>query len=395
MSGWDSISSFILLPELKLLSHWQPHKFRTQYRVEKVSEFEICPKCATKSSSVHDRRWVKVQDQPIRGSGICLQILKRRFRCPSCRKVFTEPVGGIQKGYKTTQRFRRGVKWACENFADLKRVQRAYNCSSWLVYKVFYEQLELKLRERQNQPWPTTVGIDEHSFRRNKTLGVTEFATLIADYKHHRIFELVHGKTANGIKHDLGHIAGRELVQNVVLDLCDPFKKFAREHFPNATIVADKFHVLRLLNGAINSRRKEITGDKRSNPIRKLLLRSGITLKVFEKRALYRWLEDYPEIKEVYHFKEALFGLYRTHGLERATKAFTGLTDRMALSKLPEIKTMRKTLMKWRKEILAYFHEKLTNGKTEGYNRLAKLYQYRAFGFKSFKNYRLRLLNAC
>lgn len=395
MSQWDSIARLVLLPELNLVNKWQPGKFRTDYKTIKESEFEICPKCATKSSSVHDRRWVKVQDQPIRGSGVFLHILKRRFRCPNCKKVFTEPVQGISKGYKTTQRYRRGIKWACENFADLKRVQRAYSCSAWLVYKVFYEQLALKLKERQNQPWPSTIGIDEHSFRRDKKLGVTEFATLIADYSHNRIFELVLGKTANGIKHDLGHIDGRENVKNVVLDLCDPFKKFAREHFPNANVVADKFHVLRLLNGAINSRRKEITGDKRSNPIRKLLLRSGKNLKYFEKVALYKWLEEHAELKEIYHFKESLFGFYRINGFERATNAFTGLTDRMATSNLPEIKTLRKTLMKWRKEILAYFLQKLTNGKTEGYNRLAKLYQYRAFGFKSFKNYRLRLLNAC
>ncbi|MBK9039685.1 MAG: transposase [Bdellovibrionales bacterium] len=66
----------------------------------------------------------------------------------------------------------------------------------------------------------------------------------------------------------------------------------------------------------------------------------------------------------------------------------------MAKSSLKEIIKLRKTLMKWRKEILNYFVTGLTNGKTEGYNRLAKLYQYRAFGYRSFFNYRLRLLNA-
>ena len=125
MSRWKNIARFILLPELKLLNNWQPGKFRTHYKAEKESEFEVCPKCAVKSFSVHDRRWVKVKDQPIRGSGIYLHIQKRRFRCPNCKKVFTEPVQGIAKGYKTTQRFRRGVRWACENYADLKRVQRA------------------------------------------------------------------------------------------------------------------------------------------------------------------------------------------------------------------------------------------------------------------------------
>src|SRR5437868_14738949 len=94
---WESINQAIILPELKLLSKWQPHRFRTHYKCAKESSFEVCPKCATRSSSVHDRRWVKVADQPVRGGGIYLKILKRRFRCPGCKKVFTEPVSGIRK----------------------------------------------------------------------------------------------------------------------------------------------------------------------------------------------------------------------------------------------------------------------------------------------------------
>lgn len=74
---------------------------------------------------------------------------------------------------------------------------------------------------------------------------------------------------------------------------------------------------------------------------------------------------------------------------------FTHMTDAMAHSSLNEIKTLRKTFLKWRNEILAYFETGLTNGRTEGYNNLAKLVQKRAFGYKNFKNYRLRLLNCC
>ena len=143
-STWKSTDKFILLPELKILSHWQSDKFRTHYKCIKESKFEVCPKCATPSTSVHDRRWVKVIDQPIRGSGVALKILKRRFRCPNCKKVFTEPLNGVRKGFKTTERYRRGLRWACENFKDLKRVQKAYSCSAWLTHKVFYEQLEIK-----------------------------------------------------------------------------------------------------------------------------------------------------------------------------------------------------------------------------------------------------------
>lgn len=388
---WSSTSKFILLPELKIISHWQSDKFRTQYKCAKESDFEVCPKCAVKSYSVHDRRWVQVQDAPIRGAGIYLKILKRRFRCPSCKKVFTEPVSGIRKGFKTTHRYRRGLRWACENFIDLKRVQRAYGCSAGLVYKVYYEQLELKLRERKNNPWPSTIGIDEHSFRRG--FRQMHFATILVDYTNKKIFELANGKTADGLAADFAHIQGKENVKNVVLDMSDPFKKFAKNHFPNAKIIADHFHVVRLLNPAINKARTEITGDQRSNPIRKLLLFNGKRLEYFERRALYQWLDHHPKMKELYHFKEAMHGLYRCRGYNRAKRALCALLDRMAGSELKEIQKLRKTLMKWKNEILNYFATGITNGRTEGFNNLAKLLQKRAFGFKSFKNYRLRLLS--
>lgn len=388
---WKSTEKFILLPELNLLTHYQSDKFRTHYKCSKESDFEVCPKCATKSYSVHDRRWVSVQDQPIRGSGIYLRILKRRFRCPSCKKVFTEPIPGIRKGFKTTERYRRGIRWACENFKDLKSVQTAFGCSAGLVYKTFYEQLALKLRERENNPWPSRIGIDEHSWLRGRS--GRSFVSLIVNYDNKKIFEAVEGKTALGLTECLSHIPGRERVKEVALDLCDPFKKFAREMFPNARIVADHFHVVRLLNPALNKARTEVTGDKRSHPGRKLLLMNGSRLEYFERRALHQWLEHHPKLKEIYLFKEAIHRFYRMRGFDKAARALTKLTDQMALSKLDEIKTFRRTLMSWRKEILNYFINRTTNARTEGFNNLAKLLQKRAFGFRSFFNYRLRLLS--
>jgi transposase len=251
--------------------------------------------------------------------------------------------------------------------------------------------LELKLRERSNLPWPATIGIDEHSWLKGRQ--GRSFVSMIVDYKAKRIFETVEGKTAIGLTEKLSHIPGRENVKNVVLDLADPFKKFARENFPNALVIADHFHVVRLLNPAINKARTEITGDKRSNPVRRLLLMNSQKLEYFEKKALWEWLEHHPKVKELYSVKENLHRLYRTRGHDKAARALTALTDQMALSNLKEIKTLRRTLMAWRNEILNYFKTGLTNGRTEGFNNLAKLLQKRAFGFRSFTNYRLRLLS--
>jgi transposase len=69
----------------------------------------------------------------------------------------------------------------------------------------------------------------------------------------------------------------------IVMNLFNPFRNIAHRYFKNALFVADKFHVLRLLNPAINRRRKEITGDRRTHPIRRLLLRNGKRLEYFER----------------------------------------------------------------------------------------------------------------
>jgi len=94
-------------------------------------------------------------------------------------------------------------------------------------------------------------------------------------------------------------------------------------------------------------------------------------------------------------YRECLFGFYRIHGHDNAAKVLTRITDSMAHPLLPEIKTLRRTLMKWRNEILNYFKNRITNARTEGFNNVAKVVQRRAYGVKSFKMYRLRYLSAC
>ncbi|PIK14328.1 transposase family protein [Halobacteriovorax sp. JY17] len=133
-----------------------------EFECHKTNEFEVCPKCATKSYKVHDRVFVHIKDIPIRNKLIFLKIKKRRFKCPSCKSVFREPIPGIKKGFKTTQRFRSHIRWCASNFSDLKRVTKQLQCSSWLVYTAFYEQLKLENKKWQNE-WSSTIGVDEHS----------------------------------------------------------------------------------------------------------------------------------------------------------------------------------------------------------------------------------------
>jgi transposase len=389
---WSKLSHHLLLPELEMIEVFSGRRTWVHYRVRSTAKDALCPRCPTLSSSVYDRRQTKVKDAPIRDQIVFLIIEKRRFWCKNCRKPFTEYIPGIKKGSRTTERFKRAVLWACENFVDLERVQRAYRVSAGYVFKTLYTRLDEKLRMRQ-YPWPSTIGIDEHSFKRLK--GRTEFASIFVDYPNKRVFELAQGKTTADLLGQLAHIEGRENVKNAIVDLCDPFKNFVQSHFPNAKIIADKFHVLRLITPAIIKKRYEVTGTRADSKARRLLLCSSHKLDHWERKAIWDYLDRYPDLQELYRWKERLHKFYRTRGYYRAHLALREMCDEMALSLLPEIKTLRRTLMKWREEILNYFLTGLTNGRTEGYNNLAKLVQKRAFGYKNFRNYRLRLLSCC
>ena len=228
----SSLSRFIVLPELKIAHVTKIGVATCLIECHRLRKPEYCPRCAAESSSTYDHRYVRVKDTPIHGHGIVLRVKKRRLWCKPCGLPFTEPVPGVRKGFSHTERYGRALRFACDRYSSLKQVQKDYRCSPGFLYKTYYRHLELRAKQQQ-YPWPKVIGIDEHSFKRNKQYGNTEFASLIVDHSNKRVMEVCEGKTTAGLEEQLKHIPGRENVKFATLDLCDPFKNFVRNFFPN------------------------------------------------------------------------------------------------------------------------------------------------------------------
>jgi transposase len=302
-------------------------------------------------------------------------------------------VSGVLPKQRSTQRFKRTLLWATERFSSLKDVKDTYKCSNSLIYKTVFEQLELKCREYQ-YPWPEKIGIDEHFFSRSQGMD-KKFFTVFTDLKNHRVREAVLGRATADVRAKITHIEGRERVKWVAIDMSDTYRSLVKNHFPNAEIVADKFHVLRLLGPALRRRRIEITGDRRTLRIKRLLQKNRHRLSYFERQDVDRWLSDHPVLNEVYRMKERMHEVYRTKGYSRARIGLERLILQAKASTVPEIQTLARTLQSWKEEILNYFRTGITNAMTEGFNRVASLVKNRAFGYKNADNYRLRYLSAC
>ena len=386
----------LILPHLEVSRFF--HAQRTLYaECHTVRRPMACPVCASLCSQIYDKRLVSLRDEKIRQFQVVLKVWKKRYFCPQCKKPKTEPIDGVLPKRRYTQRFRKQIYRFCEQFSSLEQVRQEMKCSKDLIYRSYYEALDLEERKRF-RAFPDAIGLDEHSYRRLKhhgSYGATEYAVMVVDHRKKRAIEVVEGKSCAALESSLTHVSHRDRVKWVTLDLCDPFKKFARSYFPQAELIADKFHVLRLLNGPLNQARKAVTGDRRSLRIRTDLLRSRFKLDYKRKREIDRFLEPFDELREIYQWKERLHGFYRIRGAGRARRAMIKMLDEMALSEVNAIRRLRKTLKKWFQEILNYFKTRLTNARVEGFNNVAKTVKKRAYGFRSFKNYRLRVLNAC
>ncbi len=298
--------------------------------IKKRNDFEICPRCAEKSSVQCGKVHVMIREAPLREKPLWLRIEKHRYYCKRCRKPFTEPVEGIWPRRRSTTHFRKVVASACDYYTNLSLVRIHHSCSSGFLYKVHYETLKNKLRERINIPWPKILGIDEHFFTRRN--GYAEFATVFCDLKKRRLFEICKGKDTQSISEIIDQYPGRENVEVVVIDLSNGYRGIVKKMFPNARIIADKFHVLRLLTPAMMKLRKQINGNKLELKQRRLLLRNRDDLKYFEKLEMDKFLEKHPELEELYLFKERLRMFYKCRNHRQARRHLTLFLEDLAKS---------------------------------------------------------------
>jgi transposase len=253
-----------------------------------------------------------------------------------------------------------------------------------------------KANERLSLDCPVVLGIDEHTLHKKK-----QFATTFCDLGKRRIFDIVQGKAATDLEGFLSQLNGREKVKMVCIDLCSAFRSLVRRYFPNAILVADRFHVVRLvLHHFIQLARNLAPAAFLRRGIGGLLRKEPKRLTPSERDRLEMVFKNHPVLRPVH---AEMHDLRRLLNKKHQTAA---RTKHLILKLLSHIKkyraeahapmqTLAKTLQSWRCEIAAMWRFTKNNGITEGFHRKMKLIQRRAYGFRNFQNYRLRVIASC
>jgi transposase len=113
-----------------------------------------------------------------------------------------------------------------------------------------------------------------------------------------------------------------------------------------------------------------------------------------------RLFENHPAIKAIYEQMHALRTLMKhkrqsKKQCRRHVKALLSHIHRLKHSALAPLQTLARTLTQWLEPIALMWRFSKNNAITEGFHRKMKLIQRRAYGFKNFNNYRLRVIAQC
>jgi transposase len=365
------------MPELRIL--WQRElEDRFEVRVMYGREAATCPRCGEGTAREHDRREQRKQDRRLRDKLVLLMLVKRRFRCYRCGKVFTEPDEVFGPRRRSSFRFR-------EYLGQEALHQTVRRCVA--------EEIGRRLRGREAKETPEFMGLDEYSVS-----GRRLYHTAICNLVDGEVMEVVEGQGQQRVKEYLDRLSQPERVKAVAMDMHEPFRQAVRMCLPWSKVVADKFHLIRHINGAVDKVRSDLQGGNSRGKRRDLfqsrytLLKGGERLIDREKERLNALFSHYPELKKAWELKESFRTWYRETDRSRAEEGLRLLEREIRNSSLPAFKQLLPMLTNWREEILNYFDHRITNGFVEGKNNRIKTIKRMAYGYRNMDTFRLRIL---
>lgn len=358
---------------------------------------KACPYCAggrrPRSKGRYERR---AKHLDWFGRPTQLAVKCRRFKCWDCGRSFVQPLVGIQPYRRSTQMLRERVYRQHDDGICGSRLACIHRMGQATVARIYAQFTERKARERKSLECPCVLGIDEHSLHRKQ-----RFATTLCDLKNHKVFDVIPGKSEAEIEPYLRALKGREKVRIVCIDMSSSYRGIIRKWFPRAIIVADRFHVVRLAMMHLLKICRNVYPQlawKRASL--NLLKTRGDRLDPLKAARLRAFLNEQPLIGAIYQMKERLCALLCVKTRKKSQcldliRTLLTYIEQLRTSSFPEAQTLGKTLHDWQEEIVRMWRFTRNNGITEGFHRKMKLIQRRAYGIKSFDNYRLRVIAQC
>ena len=356
--------------------------------IEMELKTQICPRCNNLTKKVHDYRLQAVKDAPIQWEHTVLLLRKRRYSCGFCNKRFVEDISFLPKYHRSTTRLFSGILNQCTKTKPLKEIALETGLSQTTISRIFDKVNYGKAAITE------VLSFDE--FRGNA--GGEKFQFILTDPKNRKVLDILPDRRQETLYKYFSSFSNRKDVKYVVIDMSRAYRDVAKLCFPNATIVIDKFHVIRQVLWAFDRVRKEeqkkFTDERRVyfKRSRTLFMKKPETLTESQSDQLNAMLAISERLRIAYAIVSEFRKFMKSNNSEQARKAL-GRFMMMQNYSLPEFDSVFRMISNWDKYILNAFDVPYTNGYTEGINNKIKVLKRISYGVRNFDRFRNRILH--
>jgi len=342
-----------------------------------------CPECGRRGKIVRTlkpRRW---RDGRICGQTVWLLYSPREIRCRTHGQA-VEVIPWASPSSRVSYRFEYTMLRMCSDMTQ-KAVANLLGLPTSTLSDLLHRAIK-RGREGHKIRGLKTIGIDEISYAKGH-----KYATVVYDLDRSCVVWIGAGKGRETIDRFFTEALSNYQKAQITWACCDMSEAYIgaiKAHCENATLVLDRFHIVKNLNEAIDEVRKEQwrkankTDRKALKGLRWLLYRHSSTrspegtrtLKQLEKlnRRIYRAWRLKDEFEQFWNYKAPW-------AARRFLKNWTATAMR---SRLDPIKRFVRTLREHAEDIIAFVETRLTNAIPEGLNRIIQIIKNRASGFR-------------
>ena len=339
---------------------------------------------------------------PVGGKPMVLRMRVLRLECKDCGHVCQEH---IHFAAQQTTYTRRLAKYAVElcRIAPIKSVAMHLNLS-WNTVK---EMVKDYLERNYSKPDITglkVIGIDEFAVKKGHV-----YKTIVVNLETGQIVYVGDGKGADALDGfwKLVNKAGVK-IEAVTSDLSAAYISAVRQNAPNAVYVFDHFHMVKLINEALDKVRRRIVNQERAKEKKEGVVGKSSVVKG-TKYILLRNSENITDPKDIdrlnaalelnrdlsaaYYLKEDARLIWNSDSKYRASLQLNAWLSSARASLIPELVKVADTVDSHRDGILAFFDKPISTGPVEGINNKNKTLKRMAYGFRDDRYFTLRLLS--
>lgn len=402
------------LPEVNVLGVDDPDDEPLVVHVEQRWPRVRCVRCGA-NAWVKDRPEVELVDLPCFGRSTRLVWHKHRWRCPNVVCVAGSWTGEDSRLAPARAAMTdRAGRWCTEQVGRLGRtvaeVARELGCDWHTVNDAVIAYGTPLVEDPERIGTVAALGLDETLFCRRGRWRTQQWCTSIVDVTAGggaQLLDVVEGRDAAGPSawlEDRPH-EWRAAIRWGVLDLSGPYRKTFNDTLEHVTQVADPFHLVKLANQKLDECRRRVQNEtighrgRKHDPLyraRRLLTKAHERLDERGEQKLLGLLaagDPHGEVRTTWHAKEVIRSIYDITDSQLARDFVDELAADLQDGTHPiEVRSLGRTIARWRDQVVAWHEAFVSNGPTEAINNLIKRIKRIGFGFRKFVHYRIRVL---